>query len=48
MRVTLRSVVDDILEITIEEPRIGKVDIRFLDSAGEPVEGRTQPWAITR
>ena len=40
---------DGLLEIAITEPRIGEVQIRFLDrKTGEPVVGSTRPEMITR
>lgn len=40
---------DGIMEIGVEEPRIGEVEIRFLDrKTGEPCEGNTRPEMITR
>ena len=43
------EVSDGILELGIEEPRIGDVEIRFIDrKTGEPNAGATRPEYITR
>ena len=43
------EVSDGILELGIEEPRIGDVEIRFIDrKTGEPGAGATRPEYITR
>ena len=43
------EVSDGILELGIEEPRIGDVEIRFIDrKTGEPSAGATRPEYITR
>lgn len=40
---------DGILEFSVDEPRIGEVEIRFLDSkTGEPTKGHTRPDMIHR
>ena len=43
------EVSDGILELGIEEPRIGDVEIRFIDrKTGEPSAGATRPEYVTR
>ena len=43
------EVSDGILEISLEEPRIGDVEIRFIDrKTGEPSKGNTRKEMITR
>ena len=43
------DVSDGILELSIEEPRIGDVEIRYLDrNTGEPTEGHMRPEYIHR
>ena len=43
------EVSDGILELNLEEPRIGEVEIRFIDrKTGEPIKGATRKEMITR
>ena len=43
------EVSDGILELGIEEPRIGDVEIRFIDrKTGEPSAGATRPEYVSR
>ena len=40
------EVSDGILELNLEEPRIGEVEIRFIDrKTGEPIKGATRSTA---